>query len=166
MIDQPKPREFTGKHMILVISLFFGTIITVNLIMAYFATTSWTGLVVKNSYVASQGFNEKLEAIKQQKALGWQPSLSYQQGAGSLQKGKISYQLLNAANDGVVAEFAEVELRRPSFEGDDRVITLLPQSAGNYSADFTLAGGAWDVFVSLVSEEGQRYVYRERIIVK
>ena len=44
------PEEFTGWHMVGVMCLFFGTIISVNLYLAYQANHSWTGLVVKNSY--------------------------------------------------------------------------------------------------------------------
>ncbi len=35
---------------------FFGVIIAVNVTMATIAIASWTGLVVQNSYVASQEF--------------------------------------------------------------------------------------------------------------
>ena len=49
-----RPTEFTGYHMLGVLVLYFGTIITVNLVMARFAITTWTGLVVENTYVASQ----------------------------------------------------------------------------------------------------------------
>jgi len=155
---EAKQREFTGKHMILVVGLFFGTIITVNLIMAYFATSSWTGLVVKNSYVASQHYNEKLEAQKAQAALGWSTSLSYQDG-------KLIYKLKDAAGRPVVAEFAETELTRPSHERDDQVISLFPQD-GAFVAEHALASGAWDVFITLKSENGTPYIYRERISVQ
>ena len=53
-------RRFTGGHMLALVCGFFGVVIAVNLTMALFATGSWTGLVVKNSYVASQHFNEEL----------------------------------------------------------------------------------------------------------
>lgn len=158
MMDQPKQREFTGKHMLLVVGLFFGTIIAVNLIMAYFATSSWTGLVVKNSYVASQGFNEKLAAEKAQDALGWNADVGYADGA-------IRYQLLDAAGKPVLADFAEAELKRPSHEREDQIITLLPIE-GAYVADFALANGAWDIFVTLKSENGTPYVHRQRIVVQ
>ncbi|MGJ8529462.1 FixH family protein [Maritalea sp.] len=157
-LDQPKQREFTGKHMILVVGLFFGTIITVNLIMAYFATSSWTGLVVKNSYVASQGFNEKLAARRTQDALGWTPNLTYQNGT-------ITYRLENDQGEAIKAGFAEAELKRPSHEREDQLITLLPKE-GAYSADYALGSGAWDIFVSLTSEAGEPFTYRERIIVQ
>ena len=54
---------FTGWHMLGVIGLFFGTIISVNFYMAYQAVHSWSGLVVENTYVASQQFNAKVEQI-------------------------------------------------------------------------------------------------------
>jgi len=155
---ETKQREFTGKHMILVVGLFFGTIITVNLIMAYFATSSWTGLVVKNSYVASQHFNEKLAAQRTQHALGWQPTLSYMDDV-------LVFDLRDAKGSPVVAEFATAELKRPSHEREDQVISMYPAN-GTFSAKYHLATGAWDVFVSLTSEEGAPFIYRERIVVQ
>ena len=72
---QPKP--FTGRHMLFAMLAFFGVIIAVNLTMAAFATKSWTGLVVKNSYVASQAFNRELEQAKVQAARGWTGDITY-----------------------------------------------------------------------------------------
>src|SRR5690606_10441379 len=69
-------REFTGRHMLLVMVAFFGVIITVNVTMAVLATRSWTGLVVGHTYVASQEFNERTERGRAQMALGWQPALT------------------------------------------------------------------------------------------
>lgn len=155
---QTKQREFTGKHMILVVGLFFGTIITVNLIMAYFAVTSWTGLVVQSSYVASQHFNEKLAAERTQHALGWQPKLSYIEDA-------LVFDLRDAQGEPVRAEFASAELKRPSHEREDQVISLYPAD-GAFAAKYHLADGAWDVFVSLTSKEGTPFIYRERIVVQ
>ena len=55
-------REFTGKHMLAIMIAFFGVVFAVNFTMVYFSRHSWTGLVVENSYVASQEFNEKTAA--------------------------------------------------------------------------------------------------------
>jgi nitrogen fixation protein FixH len=63
---QATHRPFTGRHMAIIMVSFFAVVIGVNLTMAMLARTSWTGLVVANSYVASQHFNEnttKLEAV-------------------------------------------------------------------------------------------------------
>ena len=53
--------EFTGRHMLGIMLAFFATVIAVNVTMAMFASKSWTGFVVRNSYVASQEFNERSE---------------------------------------------------------------------------------------------------------
>ena len=153
-----QPREFTGKHMLLVVFLFFGTIITVNLIMAYNATRSWTGLVVKNSYVESQKFNDYLAAEAAQKALGWQGSVAYD-------KGLLSYKLLDKTGSPIKVEYAEAEVRRPSHEREDQMLTLYPAN-DRYEATFELGYGAWDVFVTTKGADGTPYVHRERILVQ
>jgi hypothetical protein len=38
-----QPKEFTGKHMLFSMVAFFGVIFTVNMIMARFAVTTWSG---------------------------------------------------------------------------------------------------------------------------
>ena len=55
--DFNRPFELTGKHVAMIFCGFFGIIIAVNVSMAMLASSSWTGLVVSNSYVASQKFN-------------------------------------------------------------------------------------------------------------
>jgi nitrogen fixation protein FixH len=55
---------------------FFGVIITVNMIMARFAVTTWSGLVVPNTYVASQQFNTQAELNRGRSRPGISMSLS------------------------------------------------------------------------------------------
>lgn len=50
---------------------FFGVVIAVNLTMAAFATRTFGGVVVENSYVASQKYNGWLAAAKRQDRLDW-----------------------------------------------------------------------------------------------
>jgi nitrogen fixation protein FixH len=68
-------RTFTGRHMLAAMLGFFAVIIAVNFTMAWFASSTFGGTVVDNSYVASQKFNGWLKQSRQQAALGWQPVL-------------------------------------------------------------------------------------------
>lgn len=68
-------RRFTGWHMATIMIAFFGVIITVNMTMAMFATRTFGGKVVENSYVASQQFNQWLAAARAQEKLGWKHRL-------------------------------------------------------------------------------------------
>ena len=58
-------RTFTGWHMAVITISFFAVIIAVNLTLAVFASTSWTGLVVANSYVERNApFIDKIQKSK------------------------------------------------------------------------------------------------------
>jgi nitrogen fixation protein FixH len=73
-------RRFTGWHFTAIITAFFGVVVAVNLTMAVFATRTFGGVVVENSYVASQKYNDWLEAAKRQQQLAWtiEPALDEQ----------------------------------------------------------------------------------------
>ena len=61
-------KPLTGRKVFLMFAAAFSVIIGVNLILAYKAVTTFPGLEVKNSYVASQSFDAERAA---QLALGW-----------------------------------------------------------------------------------------------
>ena len=74
--SQPVPRPFTGRHMAMIMIAFFGVVIAVNVLMARFAVSTFGGVVVENSYVASQHFNRWLDEARVEGALGWKAVLS------------------------------------------------------------------------------------------
>lgn len=126
---------FTGRHMLMIMLAFFGVIVTANMTMVYFAAHSWTGLVVKNSYVASQEFNAT--TVKLEKAAAnVHSTIAYNAG-------KISVSLTDDAEHAVSAFNVTLKLGRPSHEGEDRVIVLATAGNGIYQADHTLAKGQW-----------------------
>lgn len=57
--------------MTAILLAFFGVVVAVNMTMAVFATSTFGGTVVENSYVASQKYNDWLEAARRQQRLGW-----------------------------------------------------------------------------------------------
>lgn len=69
-------RPFTGRHMALILIAGFGVVIVVNLIMARLAVSTFGGVVVENSYVASQNFNRWLDQAERSRALGWAPQVA------------------------------------------------------------------------------------------
>lgn len=127
--------------MIAAMLAFFGVIIAVNLLMATFATRSWTGLVVKNSYVASQTFNESAEAFRRQEALGWHGEFAFDGAA-------ISYRLVATDGEDVTAQSVELTFRRPAHETEDHTVILTRFDDGDFRAAHPLGNGAWVVEVA------------------
>ncbi len=109
--------EFTGRHMLFIMLAFFGVIIAVNVLMATFARTSWTGLVVENTYVASQEFNHKAAEGRAQAALHWKGRLS-------IAEGTVRYELADASGSRIAPRAVTVFFRHPAYEMQDRTIRL------------------------------------------
>jgi len=148
------PKEFTGRKMLLVMLSFFGVIMSVNFYMAYSAVSTFPGLEVENSYVASQEFNERAAA---QRALGW--SVAFTREGDEL--------VLNLQDrDGVEVIPASISaiIGRPTFAGDD--FTLDFRLVGNeYRADAVLAPGPWRLFLDAVAQDGTLYKKRLKLVV-
>ncbi|MBC2670712.1 FixH family protein [Novosphingobium piscinae] len=70
-MSQSVARPFTGRHMAAIMLAFFGVVIAVNLLMAQLAGRTFGGVVVQNSYVASQHFNRWLDEAGAERGLGW-----------------------------------------------------------------------------------------------
>ena len=64
-------RTFTGRHMAAILVVFFGVVIAVNFTIARFASATFGGIVVENSFVASQEDNRWLDEAEAQRALDW-----------------------------------------------------------------------------------------------
>ena len=64
-------RPFTGRKLAAILVGGFGVVIGVNLVMAWQASSTFGGVVVENSYVASQQFNRWLDEAEKARALGW-----------------------------------------------------------------------------------------------
>jgi nitrogen fixation protein FixH len=151
-VKAQKPRAVTGRHMLAFILAFFGVVIAVNLTMATLANTSWTGLVVENTYVASQQFNKKAEEGRAQAALGWTGKLT-------IAWGEVRYGLTDAAGKPVPLHGVKVLFRHPAYEKEDKAVILALASGQEFAAQHMPKDGVWIVEVD--ADAGLAEPYRE-----
>lgn len=71
MTTRAPRKPFNGRHMTAILVAGFGVVVAVNFTMASLAGSTFSGVVVENSYVASQDFNRWLDEANREKALGW-----------------------------------------------------------------------------------------------
>ncbi|KKO95023.1 FixH family protein [Brucella melitensis] len=150
---------FTGWHMLGIMFMFFGVIIAVNLLMAYNAIHSWSGLVVQNTYVASQEFNDKAKTGKEQAALNWQSKPAYENGV-------FTWQLADHNGKAVAMTGGTVDFKRPVGDAHDTKVTLTVREPGILTAPLELGEGAWIMEVN--ADAGLEDLYRHiiRVLVK
>lgn len=145
-----KARRFTGGHMLAIMLLFFGTVIAVNLSMAVLATSSWTGLVAKNGYVASIDYANDEAARKAAAARGWQIALTAEHGRVRLDARDELGRALAVANEANVAAVPD--------DGEPFVLPLQREGEMLVAAD-VLPVGRWAVTVA-VGDGNQALAWR------
>ncbi|MDF1721049.1 MAG: FixH family protein [Minwuia sp.] len=145
-----KVRPFTGRHMLLSMIAFFGVIIAVNMLLMVMALTTDNGLVVKNSYVASQDFNRKLADARAQAALNWTVDIAHADATTTLTYRDADGQPLTGLH-------VRARIGRPVTDRDDRQVTLYEGAAGTYSFAGLLPTGIWSIDAIAVDAEGRQF---------
>ena len=139
---QARPdRPFTGRHMALVMAGFFGVVIGVNLLLANLATATFSGKLVENSYVASQGFNRLLGAAAADKALGWHMAI------GRGKPGTVRLNLSDASARPLTG--AAVWGRADHPVGAKASVMLTPREVAPGVYEAALPAGRWHVGVEV-----------------
>ncbi|MEM7179023.1 MAG: FixH family protein [Pseudomonadota bacterium] len=132
-------KELKGHHVLVIAVTAFAVVLTANLVMMFSATGTFPGLVVRNSYVASQGWNAKTDA---QRALGWHADIDYRDGL-------LRVALTDAGGEAVRVPVS-VLIGRPSSDAEDRTVALTPAQTG-HAAPIDLAPGIWRLHVMTAS---------------
>ncbi|QBK31258.1 FixH family protein [Roseitalea porphyridii] len=153
------PERFTGWHFLAIMLGWFGIVIGVNLFMAWNATSSWTGLVVKNSYVASQQFNEVTAEKRRQLAMGWKATPAYEAGT-------LTLDMRDAARAPIADAIITAKLGRPSYEADDHMVQFAETAPGIYEGRTDLTAGVWNADVTVTGAGGDVWTRTLRFSVR
>ena len=145
----------TGKHVLAITVSAFAVIIGVNLTLATKAVSTFPGLEVKNSYVASQSFEARRDA---QERLGWEV-------AAELKDGRLFVRF--TGTEGAVAIPAEVSalLGRTTSAGEDQRPEMIFDGAA-WSAPVDVGRGMWTLMLTATAEDGTRFEKRIPIWVE
>ncbi|MDH6267258.1 nitrogen fixation protein FixH [Rhizobium sp. SG_E_25_P2] len=154
MSNLAEPKPFTGRHMLAIMIAFFGVIISVNVFMAYMASASWSGILAKNTYVASQDFNMKAAEARHWAERGFS-------GAFKVEGGRLEYRLEGPADEiGRLAEITAL-FHRPVGDKQDFSLTLPRMAPGVYAIEHRLAPGQW--IVDLAAVDAGETVYHQAV---
>jgi nitrogen fixation protein FixH len=148
-LDDQNP--LTGWHMLAIVLAFFGVIIAVNITLAIAATGTFPGLVVENSYVASQHYDELLASSREQDSQDWRYNLASEGGVL-----KVDLSRGSDAPERGLSVIAHVG--RPSTTREDRILDFVPASDGSYVSSTALPPGLWEIDVK--AGRGSDVVFR------
>lgn len=136
-------RQFTGRHMLLTLVAFFGIVMAVNFTMAKIAVGGFSGTVVTNSYVASQRYNDWIEAAEAQAEKGWEAQ-GVLDGEGHLV----------IRPEGFAARSIEVVAEDPLRRSNDVALAMVRLADGSFRSAEPLPVGRWSIRSLLSGDEG------------
>lgn len=144
--------EITGRKVFAVTASAFAVIIAVNLVMAWKAVSTFPGLEVRNSYVASQKFETDKAA---QQALGWALHAEY-----DLIEAVLRLSFTDAKGAPARVQGLKVLVGRPTAARDDRYPEFT-RHGGVFATSLDLPPGKWMLHVEAEADDGT--VFRQRI---
>ncbi len=143
----------TGAKAFAIFASFFVVIIAVNLVLAYKAVSTFSGLVVQNSYIASQTFDAERAA---QEALGWTAAAAIERGAAGAElvlalTGPDARPVAGAAVSGM--------LRRATVQTADQPLSLAFDGTV-WRAPVSDAPGRWILELTATAADGTPFRQR------
>lgn len=152
----------TGWMVFWSLVAFFGLITLANVVMMWFALSTFTGIEAPNAYEAGRGFNDSIARAEAQVAAGWRAQADIDNAAGRI---AISLRGANAAPATGLAVTAI--FRSPVTASKDIEIVLSETETGRYAAALpVLAAGNWDVVIEARSAGDVVYTSSNRVLIK
>ncbi|MGJ8562560.1 MAG: FixH family protein [Alphaproteobacteria bacterium] len=137
-----KPRQekkLTGWHVIIMLLLFFGLIVSVNTVFLVAAVKSFTGEDVKGSYRTGLEYNQRIEQRATERGLGWTVRANVIQD----QTTNLIFAISDASSLPLSGLSVEGVLRHPTDRAFDRPVTLQAGTNGTYRASVDIPPANW-----------------------
>lgn len=148
-------RPLTGRRVLLIASAAFLLFLIPNIVLAVFAVRTFSGLVVPNSYVASQSFDRDRQA---QLALGWTVGVAFDDGI-------LRLDMADARGGTVRPAALAVTVGRPTTMRQDLRLAL-EETPHGYAAVAPLGPGHWRIEIAATAGDGTAFHQSRDLLVR
>lgn len=150
---QRPPRRITGTMVLLGLLAFFAVVMTVNVIMARYAVSTFAGLETESSYKAGLTFSKESSAADAQEARHWSVDVDLETPAGTART--VDLKVMDASGTPLANLVADGRFAHPTDARRDVVLDLVPLGGGRYEAKTDAGPGQWDLVIDF-SQGGER----------
>jgi len=159
-----KPREVTGRTVLIWLLGFFGLVFAVNGVMIKAASSTFGGVEVGSSYKAGLKFGKDVADARAQDSRHWQVSGNVVRD----RNGDAMLELSARDSDGLaIANVdARVRLIHPADSRRDVVIGLHKISAGLFRGGAVAPAGQWELEIELDRAQERVFLSRNRVILR
>jgi nitrogen fixation protein FixH len=159
-----KPRELTGRAVLLWLLGFFGVVFAVNGVLVQAATSTFGGLETQSSYKAGLLFEDEVAKAERQQALQWQVD-------GKLVRDRAGEAVLDisvrdAQGAPVGGLTADATLAQPADSRLDHVIPLARNGTGTFHGADQAQSGQWELIVDFYRGDARVFRSRSRVTLQ
>lgn len=153
--------EITGRHVLYALVSFFLAVTAVDVFMIYKALSTFGGIETQDAYRKGLQYNQRIEAEKVQRALGWTVETKLDG-----KKEELFAFIKDKEQKGVDGLQITVLLSRPATNTEDQIIPLMAVGSGRYAGKVHgLAEGTWIASLTAhkASTEGASILYQSKV---
>lgn len=156
-----KPREVTGRTVLIWLVCFFGAVFVVNGVMIKAATSTFGGVETTSSYKAGLMFKQELAAAEEQDARHWKIDGTLKRdGAG---EAVLDFTARDAVGAPLAGLTADVRLVHPADARLDHEIKVGRIGAGQFHGEALVPRGQWELLVDLYRDATRVFRSRSRV---
>jgi nitrogen fixation protein FixH len=144
--DGVRPKEVTGRMVLICLVAFFAVVTGVNAIMIEAAVSTFGGVETENAYRAGLAFDREAAAARAQDALHWQVQAKVSPQAGAT----LVEVIANDAADRPLAGLqASARLAHPADRRADHPVQLHEIAPGRFQGTTAAVVGQWALEIEL-----------------
>jgi nitrogen fixation protein FixH len=159
-----RPRELTGRTVLICLISFFAVVFAVNAVMVRAAVSTFGGVETASSYQAGLNFARDMAAARAQVSRHWRID------ARLLPRPGAPMQIELSAHDQIGRPLAglaaTVILVHPTDRRLDRDVDMHPDGAGRFRGATAPAPGQWDLVIELARDDERLFRSRKRLTLR
>lgn len=159
-----KPRELTGRAVLLWFVGFFVVVFAANGILVQAATSTFRGMETSSSYKAGLMFKENVESAERQDALHWRVDGKLLRDAAG--EAVLDLSARDARGVALSGLTAEAHLAHPADAQLDQTIALKSIGGGAFRGEAKAQPGQWELIVDLYRGDDRVFRSRSRVTLR
>jgi nitrogen fixation protein FixH len=161
--DGRRPREVTGRMVLICLVAFFAAVAGVNAIMIRAAVSTFGGVETQNAYQAGLAFARETAAVAAQDALHWQVKAKVSAEAGAT----VVEVIATDADDRPLASLqASAQLVHPADRRADQIVALSEDAPGRFRGRGVPLIGQWALVIELSREGTGMFRSKNRVFLR
>lgn len=159
-----RPREITGRFVLICFIAFFGVIAAVNAVMIRYAVSTFAGTQTDSSYRAGLAYGSEEAAAAAQEALHWQVEGAFTRDEAG--EAVLDVDVRDARQVRVSGIAVTARLAHPLNSRLDRNITLVRMADGRFRGAADAEPGQWTLTLDIARDRARVYRSVSRLVLK